>query len=240
MGTPSRRRHRGSGRRRVTGSVPTLHLVATPIGNLGDLAPRAITILGSVALVCCEDTRRTGRLLQHAGIKAARLAVCNEHTELSRIADVLKSRRGRRVASSPVPDPGSQTPGERWCLATLDPGLPCQPCPGARRRDGTRDLAPTSPTFRGLPPAVRQGTASTRRHRGRNDGGDYERPPHRAFRSRACGDDRQVAIAANSPSCTRRVARLRSARSTRDPRRVCDRPLRRTTAANPRRHDPGP
>ena len=75
-----------------------LWLVATPIGNLGDLAPRAVDTLRHAALICCEDTRRTGRLLQHAGIKAQRLAVCNDHTELARIADVLDvlGRRRRR------------------------------------------------------------------------------------------------------------------------------------------------
>ena len=39
--------------------------------------------------MCCEDTRRTGRLLQHAGVRAQRLAVANEHTEVARIGDVL-------------------------------------------------------------------------------------------------------------------------------------------------------
>ena len=67
----------------------TLWLVATPIGNLGDLQPRAVSVLAGSALVCCEDTRRTGRLLQHAGVRVQRLAVANEHTETSRIAEVL-------------------------------------------------------------------------------------------------------------------------------------------------------
>jgi 16S rRNA (cytidine1402-2'-O)-methyltransferase len=72
----------------VSGSG-TLWLVATPIGNLGDIPPRAAQVLASAALVCCEDTRRTGRLLQHLGVRAARLAVTNEHTEFTRIDDVL-------------------------------------------------------------------------------------------------------------------------------------------------------
>ena len=55
-----------------------LVLVATPIGNLGDLSPRAIEALRTAALVCCEDTRRTGKLLHLAGI-SARMAVTNEH-----------------------------------------------------------------------------------------------------------------------------------------------------------------
>ena len=45
-----------------------LVLVATPLGNLGDLAPRAVEELRSVGLVCCEDTRRTGLLLNNLGI----------------------------------------------------------------------------------------------------------------------------------------------------------------------------
>ena len=66
-----------------------LVLVGTPIGNLGDLAPRAVEALSSADAICCEDTRRTGRLLQHAGVERRPLAVVNEHTEAREVAGVL-------------------------------------------------------------------------------------------------------------------------------------------------------
>ncbi len=93
--------------------MSTLWLVATPIGNLGDLAPRAVEVLASVALVCCEDTRRTGKLLQHAGIRAERLAVCNEHTEFEQFV--------------PLDDLGLDEP-------TLEIAVDA---PGAHRRSGS-------------------------------------------------------------------------------------------------------
>jgi 16S rRNA (cytidine1402-2'-O)-methyltransferase len=109
-----------------------LHLVATPIGNLGDLAPRAVEVLRSAALVCCEDTRRTGRLLRHAGIRATRLAVCNEHTEPSRIADVLEvlSDGGDVAVVTDAGTPGVSDPGERLVRAAIDAGFRVSAVPG--------------------------------------------------------------------------------------------------------------
>jgi 16S rRNA (cytidine1402-2'-O)-methyltransferase len=112
--------------------MSTLWLVATPIGNLGDLPPRAVEILDRVALVCCEDTRRTGLLLQHAGIRAERLAVCNEHTEFSRIDDVLDALAdGHDVAVvSDAGTPGISDPGARLVSAALAGGHEVSAVPG--------------------------------------------------------------------------------------------------------------
>lgn len=112
--------------------MSTLWLVATPIGNLGDLAPRAVEVLSSVGLVCCEDTRRTGKLLQHAGIRAERLAVCNEHTEYERIDDVLAVlASGRDVAVvSDAGTPGISDPGERLVGAAIEAGHTVSAVPG--------------------------------------------------------------------------------------------------------------
>jgi 16S rRNA (cytidine1402-2'-O)-methyltransferase len=110
----------------------TLHLVATPIGNLGDLSPRAVEVLAAAELVCCEDTRRSGRLLQHAGIRAKRLAVCNDHTEVSRIPDVLDTLAGGGDVAviSDAGTPGVSDPGERLVRAALDAGHPVSAVPG--------------------------------------------------------------------------------------------------------------
>jgi 16S rRNA (cytidine1402-2'-O)-methyltransferase len=66
----------------------TLWIVATPIGNLGDLAPRAVEVLGVVDVVACEDTRRTGLLLQHLGLRKT-LRSLHEHNERARLAEIL-------------------------------------------------------------------------------------------------------------------------------------------------------
>lgn len=112
--------------------MSTLWLVATPIGNLGDLSPRAVDVLAHVGLICCEDTRRTGLLLQHAGVRAERLAVCNDHTEVSRIEDVLRVLGdGRDVAIvSDAGTPGISDPGERIVRAAIDAGYDVSAVPG--------------------------------------------------------------------------------------------------------------
>ena len=77
-----------------------LVLVGTPIGNLGDLAPRAIEVLGAADVVAAEDTRRTRALLTHAGIAArGRLVAVHEHNETEQAVDlVARIARGAVVA----------------------------------------------------------------------------------------------------------------------------------------------
>lgn len=102
--------------------MSVLWLVATPIGNLGDLPPRAVEVLAAADLVCCEDTRRTGLLLQHAGVKAKRLAVCNEHTEhdlIDRVVRVL-DEGGDVAVVSDAGTPGISDPGERLVRAVVE------------------------------------------------------------------------------------------------------------------------
>ena len=112
--------------------MSTLWLVATPIGNLADLAPRAVDVLGHVGLICVEDTRRTGLLLQHFGIRAERMAVCNDHTEMNRIDDVLSVLgEGRDVAIvSDAGTPGISDPGTRVVRAAIDAGYNVSAVPG--------------------------------------------------------------------------------------------------------------
>jgi len=109
-----------------------LVLVATPIGNLGDLPPRAIEALRDAALICCEDTRRTGRLLLHAGIAGSRLAVCNEHTEAARVGEVLEvlGDGGNVAVVTDAGTPGISDPGERLVQAVLDAGFTVTAVPG--------------------------------------------------------------------------------------------------------------
>ena len=79
-----------------------LVLVGTPIGNLGDLAPRAAEALATADVVCCEDTRRTGKLLSLAGIERRPFVVVNEHTEVREIAPPARPPGPRRAGGARV------------------------------------------------------------------------------------------------------------------------------------------
>ena len=185
--------------------MSTLWLVTTPIGNLGDLPPRAVDVLAHVGLICCEDTRRTGLLLQHAGVRAERLAVCNDHTEVSRIDDVLRVLGdGRDVAVvSDAGTPGISDPGERIVRAAIDAGYDVSAVPGpsaAIMALTISGLATDRFVFEGFIP--RKGTDRTTRlaEIGREHRTTvlYE-APHRILRTledlrEVCGDDRQVVV----------------------------------------------
>ena len=127
-------------------STGRLVLVATPIGNLGDLSPRAVQALASADVVACEDTRRTGRLLQYAGVRAPRLLVVNEHTEAAatrEIRDLVAS--GQIVALvSDAGSPGISDPGERVVAALAEAQLWIEAIPGPT-------AAITALTISGLP-----------------------------------------------------------------------------------------
>ncbi len=109
-----------------------LYLVATPIGNLEDVTLRALRILREVDIIACEDTRHTGRLLAHFGIKTPTISY-HEHNERAR-ADELVSRLVRGESIAVVTDagtPGISDPAYRIVLAAIEGGVTVIPVPGA-------------------------------------------------------------------------------------------------------------
>jgi len=110
----------------------TLHVVATPIGNLGDLSPRAQEVLRAVAAICAEDTRRSGQLLSHFGIATPLLAL-HEHNEEA-IAERVVARLLRGESLALVSDAGTplvSDPGYRLVRAARAAGMRVSPVPGA-------------------------------------------------------------------------------------------------------------
>jgi 16S rRNA (cytidine1402-2'-O)-methyltransferase len=109
----------------------TLFIVATPIGNLQDLSPRARQTLADVDLIAAEDTRHTGRLLSHFGVKT-RLLALHDHNEADRIATVVgELEAGKSVAL--VSDAGTpliSDPGYRLVQAAHEAGITVSPIPG--------------------------------------------------------------------------------------------------------------
>jgi 16S rRNA (cytidine1402-2'-O)-methyltransferase len=110
----------------------TLWLVGTPIGNLEDLTERARRTLAGVDLIAAEDTRRTGRLLQHLGIEGKRLVSFFEGNEARRTDELVRElREGADIAL--VTDagmPGVSDPGYRLVAACVDAGIPVDVAPG--------------------------------------------------------------------------------------------------------------
>jgi 16S rRNA (cytidine1402-2'-O)-methyltransferase len=109
-----------------------LTLVSTPIGNLGDLAPRAVEALEAADLVCCEDTRRTGSLLKQIGVRVDELRRLDDHTEFESIPVILdRLGAGERVVLvSDAGTPGISDPGERLVAAVAEAGIEVTTVPG--------------------------------------------------------------------------------------------------------------
>lgn len=115
-----------------SGAGGVLVLVATPIGNLGDLSPRAVDALQEADVIACEDTRKTGRLLAHAGITDKRLLAVHDHNEASQARSILTLLdRGRNVAVvTDAGTPGISDPGGRLVAAVASAGGEVTVVPG--------------------------------------------------------------------------------------------------------------
>jgi 16S rRNA (cytidine1402-2'-O)-methyltransferase len=185
---------------------PRLVLVATPIGNLGDLSPRSIETLAAAELICCEDTRRTGRLLQAAGVRGKRLAVCNEHTERRCVDEVLTvlASGGDVAVVTDAGTPGISDPGELLVRGVLDAGFEVSTVPGPAALVAAL-VSSGLPTNRFVFEGFLPRTGSERRRRLAEIADErrtvilYE-APHRIARTiadltEACGPDRPVAVA---------------------------------------------
>ena len=109
-----------------------LVLVATPIGNLGDISQRAIEALKTADIICCEDTRHSGKLLAHFGVTGKKLVVINEHTEYDECEEIVSLvTTGSNVALiTDAGTPGISDPGERLVVAVINAGGVVTAVPG--------------------------------------------------------------------------------------------------------------
>lgn len=110
-----------------------LYVVATPIGNLSDITGRAVSMLRSVSLIACEDTRRTGRLLKHLGVPPPELLALHDHNERAATETVL-SRLGAGDDVALVSDAGTplvSDPGFVLVRSAWSRGMAVVPVPGA-------------------------------------------------------------------------------------------------------------
>ncbi len=185
---------------------PGLWLVATPIGNLEDIAPRAGHVLRTASMILCEDTRHSGSLLKRLGVSGARLVVANDHTEHDAAAVMLEALASGAVVAviTDAGSPGVSDPGERLVRAAVEAGHPVHAVPGpaAFVMAATISGLPTQRiAFDGFLPrggAERRNAVTEIVHERRTTV-IYE-APHRLERTiedlrDACGGDRRVAVA---------------------------------------------
>lgn len=134
-----------------------LHIIATPIGNLADLTPRALEAFKTAELIACEDTRRTWQLLTHFGIPRPEMISYRQGNE-ARITEriIAAVEAGREVAlCSDGGYPGISDPGYRLIRACAQKSVPYDVIPGASAVNVAllmSGLSTSSFTFRGFPP----------------------------------------------------------------------------------------
>ncbi|MFN6482201.1 MULTISPECIES: 16S rRNA (cytidine(1402)-2'-O)-methyltransferase [unclassified Nostoc] len=110
----------------------TLYVVGTPIGNLEDITFRAVRILQTVDIIAAEDTRHTGKLLQHFQVKTPQVSY-HEHNRTSRIPELLDHLVNNKAIAlvSDAGMPGISDPGYELVKACIEAGIPVVPIPGA-------------------------------------------------------------------------------------------------------------
>ena len=134
-----------------------LHIVATPIGNLADLTPRALEAFKAASLIACEDTRRTWQLLTHFGIPRPEMISYrqgNEERIAERVISAIESGR-EVVLCSDGGYPGISDPGYRLVRECAARNVPYDVIPGASAVNVAllmSGLSTSSFTFRGFPP----------------------------------------------------------------------------------------
>lgn len=135
-----------------------LHVIATPIGNLGDLSPRAVEAFRAAAVIACEDTRRTWQLLTHFGIPRPPEMFSYRQGNEARIAEKVLADlvSGKEVAlCSDGGYPGISDPGYRLIRTCAQQGVAYEVIPGASAVNVAllmSGLSTSSFTFRGFPP----------------------------------------------------------------------------------------
>jgi 16S rRNA (cytidine1402-2'-O)-methyltransferase len=115
----------------ISAAAGILYVVATPIGNLGDLSPRALDTLRTVAAICAEDTRHTRQLLSHYGVEQTLIAL-HEHNEAN-LAERIVARLQAGESLALVSDAGTplvSDPGFRLVAAARAAGIKVSPIPG--------------------------------------------------------------------------------------------------------------
>jgi 16S rRNA (cytidine1402-2'-O)-methyltransferase len=112
--------------------APGLYLVATPIGNLGDITLRALDVLKRVDRIACEDTRQTQKLLNHFEISTPTVS-CHLHNEHQRAAELIEALKagGRIAVVSDAGMPGISDPGNWLTAEAIAAGVAVIPIPGA-------------------------------------------------------------------------------------------------------------
>ena len=112
--------------------APGLYLVATPIGNLGDITLRALDVLRRADRIACEDTRQTQKLLNHFEIATPTVS-CHQHNERQRATELIEALQagGRIALVSDAGMPGISDPGSWLVTEAISAGVAVIPIPGA-------------------------------------------------------------------------------------------------------------